>query len=78
MGLVEDILQFRVAVEHALIEVRGKRNAVLAKHGNGSFDELNLAGRQHGQGSPAIKKSSGSGSACGNPRALRMFSKSYI
>jgi len=57
MGLIENVLKFGVAVEHALIEVRGKRNTVFAKHGDSSFDELNLAGSQHGQESPVLKNS---------------------
>ena len=48
--VVERVLQFGVAREHALVEVRDQRNAVFTEHGNGGLDEFNLAGSQHSGG----------------------------
>jgi hypothetical protein len=42
--LVEDVLQFRVVAEHALIEIRRQGNAVLLEHRDGGLDQFANAG----------------------------------
>ena len=48
MTLIEDLLQFRVALHHAGIKVRRQRNTVFGENGDGGLNQIDLLLGKHG------------------------------